>query len=230
MTPRTVPWLAVAMLNHVCWLCKANTGHEQVTDATVLGPEVESVAPRTQIACAAFKCSVCDGMSVALAVLTPESPYPNDYFKRARGDDLLWRPAATETRDYPDVPEHIAGAAKEAYECNSNQHYRAAIMVARAVIEATAKDKEIVNGQLYDKIEALADAGLIRALIKDAAHGVRELGNDMAHGDFVDPITASEADLVIHLMGEILNDVYQSPAKVEQARRAAEARKGARGG
>ncbi|OMC28191.1 hypothetical protein A5739_02925 [Mycobacterium colombiense] len=142
-----------------------------------------------------------------------------------RGDQLQWHPSVTETASYPDVPGHIAEAATEAYECDSDQHYRAAIMLARAVIEATAKDKGITTGTLYDKIEALATAGLIRAMIRDAAHGVRELGNEMAHGDFVDPISAEESQLVIRLMGEILNDVYQSPAAVAQAQQAAQARR-----
>ena len=55
-------------------------------------------------------------------------------------------------------------------------------MLARAVIEATAKDQGIAKGTLHDKIEAMATNGLIRTMIKDAAHGVRELGNEMAHG------------------------------------------------
>ncbi|AMU64882.1 hypothetical protein B9M81_05695 [Mycobacteroides abscessus] len=142
-----------------------------------------------------------------------------------RGDELRWRPSITETTDYPHVPNHIGEAATEAYECHSNEHYRGAIMLARAVIEATAKDKGITKGRLYDKIEALATAGLIRAVIKDAAHGVRELGNEMAHGDFVNPISAEESKLVIQLMGEILNDVYQSPAVISQAQQAAQSRK-----
>ncbi|OCB37284.1 hypothetical protein A5676_18315 [Mycobacterium malmoense] len=147
------------------------------------------------------------------------------FFENARGDDLVWRPSATESRSYPNVPQHIAEAATEAYECDSNQHYRGAIMLARAVIEATAKDNGIATGTLYNKIEALATAGLIRGMIKDAAHGVRELGNEMAHGDFVDPISAEESQLVIQLMGEILNDVYQSPAAVAQAQQAAQVRR-----
>lgn len=142
-----------------------------------------------------------------------------------RGDEIRWRPSVTETKDYPDVPQHIAEAATEAYECDSSEHYRGAIMLARAVIEATAKDKGITSGNLFDKIEAMAAAGLIRTMIKDAAHGVRELGNEMAHGDFVDPISAEESDLVIRLMGEILNDVYQSPAAIAQATQAAQARR-----
>jgi hypothetical protein len=141
-----------------------------------------------------------------------------------RGDELRWRPSVTETKEYPDVPDHIAEAATEAYECDSCEHYRGSILLARAVIEATAKDKGITTGTLHSKIEAMATAGLIRTVIKDAAHGVRQLGNEMAHGDFVDPITAEESELVIRLMGEILNDVYQSPAAIAQAQQAAQAR------
>ena len=147
-----------------------------------------------------------------------------EFIKTVRGDELRWRPSVTETHDYPHVPDHIAEAATEAYECNSSEHYRGAIMLARAVIEATAKDQGITSGNLFNKIEAMATGGLIRTVIKDAAHGVRELGNEMAHGDFVDPITAEESELVIRLMGEILNDVYQSPAVIAQAQQAAQQR------
>ncbi|BAX93429.1 DUF4145 domain-containing protein [Mycobacterium shigaense] len=212
------------MLNHICWICKANTGHELVGDARFVGPEA-GFQPE-QLACAAYECSVCGGISVALAAFgTPPHVPLYQYMASVRGDQLMWRPSATETADYPHVPPHIAEAAKEAYECESNQHYRAAIMLARAVIEATAKDKGVEDGTLYNKIEVMATAGLIRTMIKDAAHGVRELGNEMAHGDFVDPISAEESQLVIHLMGEILNDVYQSPAATAQAQQSAQARR-----
>jgi hypothetical protein len=214
------------MPNHVCWLCKANTGHDLIGEARFVGPEA-GVRPE-QLACAAYECAICHGISVALF------PFWNprtlsvplyQFVASVRGDELRWRPSVTETADYPDVPAHIAAAATEAYECHSCEHYRGSIMLARAVIEATAKDKGITNGTLYNKIEAMAADGLIRTMIKDAAHGVRELGNEMAHGDFVDPISAEESQLVIRLMGEMLNDVYQSPAAIAQAQQAAQGRR-----
>jgi len=66
---------------------------------------------------------------------------------------------------------------------------------------------------------------LLRPHIKDAAHEVRHLGNEMAHGDFIDPVDKEEAEAVLGLMDEILNEVYQSPAKVERQRAARLARK-----
>ncbi|MBU5868948.1 DUF4145 domain-containing protein, partial [Vibrio cholerae O1] len=62
---------------------------------------------------------------------------------------------------------------------------RGAVILARAVIEATAKDKGITNGNLYAKIDQLHISGLIREHIKEAAHEVRLGGNDVAHGDIL---------------------------------------------
>jgi hypothetical protein len=39
----------------------------------------------------------------------------------------------------------------------------------------------------------------------------------MAHGDFVAPLSAEESALVIQLMGEMLDEVYQSPARLAAA-------------
>jgi hypothetical protein len=40
----------------------------------------------------------------------------------------------------------------------------------------------------------------------------------MAHGDFVDPVDADDADAVLEVMAEILNEVYQGPARVNRMR------------
>lgn len=42
----------------------------------------------------------------------------------------------------------------------------------------------------------------------------------MAHGDFVEPTTKEDADEVIQLMVEVLDEVYQSPARREKRRTA----------
>ncbi|ORW43335.1 hypothetical protein AWB90_18250 [Mycobacterium paraense] len=140
------------------------------------------------------------------------------------GDAILWKPSPGETQAYPDVPTHIAEAATEAFESHAGQHYRASILLARAVIEATAKQAGITTGNLKAKIDELANKSLIRPHIKEVAHSIREFGNDMAHGDFVAPVSAEESDLVIELMGEILNEVFQSPAKLQAVQQAVAAR------
>jgi hypothetical protein len=219
------------MPNHVCWLCEANTGHSIVGSPTFIDTRHAKSMPvvppndTTEIVCAAFACAVCKGMSVGLTT-APSGVRQNvkSHVADKPGDQFAWQPHAGKSRSYPDVPEHIADAAREAFECHSSGHYRAAILLARSVIEATAKASDVKTGNLQSKIDALAKKGLIRPLIKDAAHGVRVFGNEMAHGDFVQPVLAEESKQVIQLMGEILNEVFQQPARVEEMKQAVESR------
>lgn len=129
----------------------------------------------------------------------------------------MW-PEKVGGKEFRDVPEHIADAADEAYRCSSINALRAAVLLARSVIEATAKEKSISKGSLWEKIDVLHKQGFIREHIKDGAHEVRLLGNDMAHGDFVEPIDTEDAELILTLMTEVLDEVFQSPARVERAR------------
>ncbi|MGA4731007.1 DUF4145 domain-containing protein [Micromonospora taraxaci] len=131
--------------------------------------------------------------------------------------ERIW-PEIVGGKTFTDVPEHIAGAADEAYRCFSIGARRAAVLLARSVIEATAKDKQITSGSLLAKIDALYAGGFIREHIKDGAHEVRHLGNDMAHGDFVEPVDSDDVELTLTLMGEVLEEVFQSPARVQRAR------------
>ncbi|MEV4821636.1 DUF4145 domain-containing protein [Micromonospora sp. NPDC049274] len=138
--------------------------------------------------------------------------------------ERVW-PETVGGKAFPDVPAQIADAADEAYRCSSIGARRAAVLLARSVIEATAKDKQITSGTLLAKIDALYAQGFIREHIKDGAHEVRHLGNEMAHGDFVEPVDSEDLDLTLTLMGEVLEEVFQSPARVKRAqdKRAAKA-------
>lgn len=141
--------------------------------------------------------------------------------------DLEWWPAVGVSKDFEDVPLHIADAASEAHRCHSIGAYRGATALARSVIEASAKDKGITKGMLHAKIDALQKAGHIRQHITEAAHEVRHLGNEVAHGDFVDPIDKLEAEEILALMGEVLQEVFQSPARVARVRETREAKQAA---
>ncbi|MFE1248811.1 DUF4145 domain-containing protein [Streptomyces sp. NPDC058766] len=130
-----------------------------------------------------------------------------------------WLPIAGAQKEFPDVPVEIASLAVEAHNSLAANAGRGAVILARAVIEATAKDKEITNGSLYAKIDQLHTSGLIREHIKEAAHEVRLGGNDVAHGDILSgPFSYEETAEILTLMDEVLLEVYQSPARVERAR------------
>ena len=88
--------------------------------------------------------------------------------------------------------------------------YRGAVILARSVIEATARDKGMTTGNLMAKIDAMYEARLIREDIKDGAHEVRLLANDAAHGDFGEPVPQTDAKLILTLMDEVLEEVTRA--------------------
>lgn len=134
-----------------------------------------------------------------------------------------WWPRRWHSRDFPDVPEQIASAATEATLCLSMGAHRAAGALARAVIEATAKDKGAQGRDLQGRIEALYAADHIRKHTKEQAHEIRHYGNSMAHGDFIEPVAEGEAAEIITLMAEVLDEVYQSPARLARRKAARKA-------
>lgn len=140
------------------------------------------------------------------------------------GTDIERYPQGVEGRDYPDAPAQIAATATEAWNCFSINAYRGALALARAVVESTAKDQGHDKGNLKDKIDKMADAGLIRAGVKDAAHEIRFSGNDVAHGDLARVIDAEEAEELLGIMDDVLEEVYVAPARAQKRRAARQAR------
>lgn len=175
---------------------------------------------------ACFRCDGCGALQIAVASGMSTHEDPLAWLLRNKRAEWLPKPVPdVPARAFPDVPPEIAAAAIEAYRCRDiADANRAAILLARSVIEATAKDKGIANGSLEQKIERLCEQRLIRPDVREGADEVRHLGNDMAHGDFGQAVRSEDADLMLALMNDVLVDVYQSPARVAQARVNREAR------
>lgn len=132
---------------------------------------------------------------------------------------LEWQPKHAVVKAVEDVPAGIDEAAGEAIAALHIGAYKAAVLMCRAVIEATAKDKGIENGNLYGKITKLEEERVITPATADAAHEIRHLGNDMAHGDFATTtVTDAEAAEVVEITEALLAEVYQRPARIERMR------------
>jgi hypothetical protein len=141
-------------------------------------------------------------------------------------EDIEVWPKAVSRKSYRDVPEAIASAASEAHQALGAFAPRAAVAMARAVVEATAKQKGITGGRLESKIDNLAEEGLISEATKEVAHEIRFAGNEVAHGDLVqEPVSVEGARDIVELMDVILQRVYQEPAKVARIRADREARR-----
>jgi hypothetical protein len=133
--------------------------------------------------------------------------------------DLFVWPESVAYRSYDDVPAAIASTASEAHQSLGAKARRAAVAMARAAVEATAKDKGITTGNLQAKIDRLHANQLISEDMKEAAHKVRFAGNEAAHGDILnEPISLDEAKEIVELMDAILERVYQVPARVARIR------------
>ena len=182
----------------------------RLTHMAELTPPIVKSNQALQITDQAFACDACKRVSIRCIYAGLTSP----------GISEVWYPRHGEKLDFPDVPEHIAAAATEASFCLGVKAYRGAGALARAVIEATAKDKKAEGRNLEIRIEALKKMELIRTHTAEQAHEVRHFGNDMAHGDFVEQVTKDEAEEVVALMAEILDEVYQSPARLKRRREA----------
>lgn len=168
---------------------------------------------------AAFQCDNCKHLLVASAVVPGVSGDSSDYASMALNalDEAAWtwEPKTVVGKAYSDVPSGIAEPASEAHACWSIGAYRSTVLLSRAVIEAGAKDKGIGSGNLYDKIAKLSEQGYIRPLIADAAHEVRLLGNDMAHGDFATTsISAEDAGEVLDLLDVFIAEMFELPGKI----------------
>jgi hypothetical protein len=163
-------------------------------------------------------CETCDNC---------QSPICGVYPAGGTLEDIpwVWPEAIPHEKIYPDVPNTIANAAAEAHKALDAQAARASVMMARAVVEAIAKDKGITQGKLISKIDQLKAVGHISESMKEAAHEIRLVANEVAHSDILDePISPKDAAEVVELMDDLLERVYQEPAKVARVRASREAR------
>jgi hypothetical protein len=139
-----------------------------------------------------------------------------DLFNRSDAN-FSWQPIKAIVQEVPDVPPGIDEAAGEAIAALTIGANKAAVLMCRAVIEATAKNHGINTGTLSGKIGQLNEQRVITPSTADAAHEIRHLGNDMAHGDFATTtVTPEEAAEVVEITEALLAEVYQRPAQIQR--------------
>ena len=193
------------MASRHCWNCRKEARQ------TRFGEPILSFDERTYMQ--AYTCDGCCVISVGVAsrdyVLRQEY-CPEDFFSRDL-PRVEWFPQVPLGRDFGDVPPFIADAASEAYKCQSVGAFRAAVLLARTVIEATCKDKDITQGTLKQKIDGLEKSRLINPTLADLSHQVRLTGNEMAHGDLDAAIDAEDCDDLLEFMSALLEEIYQRP-------------------
>lgn len=178
---------------------------------------------------AAFACTGCHRLVLGNAAQSVDQSLPwvdpkeaytiESHLEELTDEEFSWDPKNATGKHFPDVPESIAQAADEAYRCFSIEAYRASTVLARSVIEASAKNKGVTDNGIAKKIEMMREHQIIPKLLAEAAHEVRLAGNDMAHGDFATTvITRGDAESVLEFMSEILKELFETPARIERMR------------
>lgn len=208
------------MASRLCWKCGNKA---QMTPVSAVHQHDDSSTWY-----AAYTCYVCGAMSVA---------YGNDSYHKYVGQSAevldqrrdppprTWLPERALGKEFEDVPTNIGQAASEAYACYSIGSYRAASLMARSVVEATAKDKGYTTGTLAAKIKAMEDSRLINPALAQAAHEIRLIGNDAAHGDFMEAVDEEDCDDLLDFMSSLLEEVYQRPTTLARRQRQREERR-----
>lgn len=169
----------------------------------------------------ALICDQCKMMSVGTEYPVSSQPSANkadfviDFWT---GIDFAFvYPKWVQGQEFDDVPQIISNAATEAHKARSIEANLWAVLIARTVVEAVAKDQGVITGSLFEKIDAMAVKGLIIPFTVKTAHVIRVFGNDMAHEELGTPVDATDADGVLGFMDEILNEVYQAPRQARSA-------------
>ncbi|WP_396657603.1 DUF4145 domain-containing protein [Microbacterium oxydans] len=212
------------MLSGICAFC-GNQTHFTARSIRI-GAEVQAPEPKTYYHTyemeVAGTCDACKRFNSGFGLsghlqrsLTPDS-YLAGHEGIAEAEKMVvakWSPPFMGTVDTAFVPEGVAGFFKEAHDSFSIGAYRAVLLLVRSVIEATAKDHDVVTGSLVQKVNKLNDEGLIRRGTKDMAHTLRILGNDMAHGDIDEVPTQEDAKDALTIARFVLDDVYVADAR-----------------
>lgn len=163
-----------------------------------------------------YQCDLCGYPNIA--------HYSCAWLKSTQDYDspLDWIPASALGKDYSDIPERIASAASECHECFSIGAYRAAVIMARSVLEAivTEKIKSPANERGKDKtlnakLNDAANEGVISKRLGELANAIKDVGNGSTHNIF-EPISKDEADYVLGFMDLLIEETYQQDERLKK--------------
>jgi hypothetical protein len=120
------------------------------------------------------------------------------------------------------VPKDIVTAYSEGVRCLAVQAPNAAVAMFRTVIAQIVADKGSAVAKakrtLFERIEQMVQEKTLWDDFGDWAHHVRDTGNAGAHGEKFDPVTIDQATELQTFIREMLNFLYEQPARRAAAR------------
>ena len=160
-----------------------------------------------------FRCAGCGMGAYGVILYKNYEAYPGSYNKLVE-----FYPESKQRLDLPDLtPRGIANEFREAEKCFDNNCCRAAAGLFRSVLDKTMRAngyKTTQEKNLYQKIEAAAEDGIITQARKRRAHDeIRVLGNDVLHDEWQE-IAEEDVEACRHYCQRILEDFYDDRVSV----------------
>jgi len=154
-----------------------------------------------------LRCTVCNRPGVA------KMHVDSDY--RQGMLELFW-PSSITSAELPDnAPKQIEKELREAESCMSVEAWRGAAALLRSALEKTLIENGYDEKNLYEKIEAAGNNGLITSARRQRAQDlIRTLGNDVLHDEWR-VVTRQEVEDAHHYVARVIEDLYDDRATVE---------------
>lgn len=164
----------------------------------------------------------CMGCQDSIVVVERMVPQPNG--QTAVYEGIHWWPLPGSGDLDPDIPPQVGSAYSEGMRALSVKAARAAVVMFRGMLGQVVVDKGSVAAQakhtLYEKLEQMSQDGSLHPSLVEWAREIRLIGNAGAHPDALDPVSDEEAADLARLCRQLLNVIYEVPARITRNRAA----------
>jgi len=116
------------------------------------------------------------------------------------------------------IPEAIFEDLRQAeLSAHAGADYGAGLLLRRAC-QYICRDKNVAGDRLEAQVDDLAKKGIITNQMAQMGHGIRIIGNELAHPDPRTPfvITPEDVRVAREFLTQLVHAIYIDPAKVKQ--------------
>lgn len=118
------------------------------------------------------------------------------------------------------MPDGVGRSWLQAQKSLETSSWDAAAVMTRTAMETALKDNHAQGSRLVNKIDDLANKGILPPLMKDWAHEVRLLGNEGTHADPLSTgVEEEDAQDAAEFLDYLLEYLYALPKRIEEYRK-----------
>jgi hypothetical protein len=141
-----------------------------------------------------------------------------------RFQGIHWWPTPGASDLDSEVPEPVGSAFSEGMRALSANCPRAAAVMFRGMLATVVGDKGSdaakAGPNLHQQLKAMEQEGTLHPSLVEWATEIRLVGNAGAHFDELAPVDRAEATDLARLCRQLINVVYETPARIRRARQA----------